>query len=71
MKIEKGITLPAKNVSHSTRYPFPDMKIGDSFAVPAEKMQAAASAASHYGKVHNQKFASRKNSSGLRIWRTA
>lgn len=32
IKIEKGIEIPKKE--HKTKYPFPDMKVGDSFLWP-------------------------------------
>lgn len=47
-------------------YPFPKMRIGDSFFGDAK----AADAAYHYAKNHGWTFVTRKEGDGIRIWRT-
>lgn len=53
------------------RYPFAEMKVGDSFLVPAEIAPRASSAAGNYAKANKpMKFLTRQTPEGLRIWRT-
>lgn len=50
MKVEPGIPIP-KN------YPFDQMNVGDSFAVPPEDIRSKVNvAAKRYGDKHNMKF---------------
>lgn len=65
-KIDSNIPLPSK-------WPFPNMKVGDSFAVPDDvKRQTIAVAAMRYGKKNNMKFTVRKGlDKHLRCWRIA
>ena len=54
MKIDKNIPLPA-------RWPFKQMEVGDSFALPPSVPRTTLSiAAMRYGKKHNVKFITRK-----------
>ncbi len=69
MKLEKGVAIPRAHAVGTSLYPFPNMKIGDSFIVPLVKGATAASAASWYGKRHKMKFISRRFENGVRIWR--
>ena len=64
LPIDKNIPLPA-------RFPFAGMKVGDSFAVPADVQRATvAVAASRYGRKHKMKFSTRKMEDGsYRCWR--
>ena len=66
MKIEKNIPLPSK-------YPFADMEIGDSFAVPPHiKRTAVSVSALRYGDKHGMQFTVRlMPDRTLRCWRTA
>lgn len=75
-EIEKGIEPPKGQMGRRRSYPFPDMEIGDSFFVPFEegdlKVKAAVqAAATHYGKRHGMKFATRSIEGGIRVWRLA
>jgi hypothetical protein len=65
MKIEKGIPLPC-------RFPFEQMEVGDSFAVPPDVHRTTVSiAALRYGRKHGAKFSTRKTPDGtIRCWRT-
>ena len=64
MKVESGIPIPAK-------YPFAEMKVGDSFAVPPKINRSAVNvSAMRYGRKHGMKFTVRRTVDGtLRCWR--
>ena len=64
MKIEKNVPIPKK-------YPFEEMKVGDSFAVPADvKRITIAVAANRYGKAHKMVFSVRQMpDKTFRCWR--
>ena len=62
--IEKNVPLPASR----GKYPFREMKVGDSF-VAEEKVRGAAQAFS--SRVEGFKFLVRKEGDKVRIWRTA
>ena len=66
MKVEKNIPLPR-------RYPFNDMQVGDSFAVPEGIARTAVNiAAMRYGNKHGCKFTVRQMPDRtLRCWRIA
>lgn len=66
MKIESNIPVP-------TKFPFGQMKVNDSFAVPVKvKRPAIAVAAMRYGKKHGMKFTVRQMpDKTLRCWRIA
>ena len=63
--IDKNIPLPS-------RWPFKQMAVGDSFALPPSVPRTTLSiAAMRYGKKHNVKFITRKMPDGtIRCWRT-
>lgn len=63
-RIDKHIPLPV-------RWPFPDMKIGDSFLVPNDVARSTVNvAARRYGDKHNMKFTVRLTEDRtLRCWR--
>lgn len=64
-----------KNVPMPVRYPFADMQVGDSFAVPKTVHRTTVSiAALRYGRKHGMKFAVRQTdpiNKSLRCWRVA
>ncbi len=64
IKIEKGIPLPNRDAR--SKYPFRDMKIGDSigFESVTDARRCHVSATS-FGKRHNMKF----RQAGNRVWR--
>lgn len=70
IKIDKKVPLPQPR-SSSKRYPLADMKVGDSFWVPAEEVNSARSAASQHGARNNKKFTTRAEDDGLRVWRVS
>lgn len=72
-EIEKGIAIPkVASGGGSTKYPWADMEIGDSFFVqhPASKNVKAATHA-HNQRYPNSRFKSRSVDGGVRIWRVA
>lgn len=64
MKIDKNIKLPSK-------FPFKDMKVGDSFAVPPNvKRPAVTVAAMRFGRKHGMRFTVRQMpNKSFRCWR--
>jgi hypothetical protein len=64
MKIEKDIPVPRK-------YPFADMAVGDSFAVPSDVHRTTvAISALRYGRKHGMKFVVRMVADRtFRCWR--
>jgi hypothetical protein len=54
----------------SIKWPFGNMKPGDSFLVPNDYSSAARAAMCLFGKRHNMRFCSRKiDDRNFRIWR--
>jgi hypothetical protein len=79
-KIEKGIPAPCKaeNVRAGRKllYPFADMKVNDSFLVPAtenvrNRADRVKSAASTYSRKHGIRLATQVVEGGIRVWRLA
>ena len=70
MKIESHIPVPSEQSSRAV-YPFPDMRVGDSFLVlEADWIKNLRSAAYMYAKRHpGVKFTVRKYGEGWRLWR--
>jgi len=75
MKIEKGIPLP--KIGKVSKYPFAEMKIGDSVFFPdvvgGSKSKPATAAKVYAHRVSKSKgkikFAARAENGGVRIWR--
>ena len=67
IKIETGVPMPARQM----KYPFADLKVGNSFFVKAKDSKSARTQAHTY-KVKNPgwNFATRGVPGGVRIWRT-
>lgn len=66
--IEKDIPLP--EVEFTTKYPFKDMKVGDSFLVPYEDGGRIRVACTNMGFKYNMRFATRRmKDKSTRIWR--
>lgn len=66
-KIQKNIPIPSK--SRKKLYPFGDMEVGDSFAVPLNKNKAIIYAVSKAVKGSEKKFTRRVLANEIRIWR--
>lgn len=68
-KIEKNVPIPPKNRNGvGPKYPWPDMKVNDSFFAPDRKIQNF-SAPRLYARKHNMKFKCRTVDGGVRVWR--
>ncbi len=71
-KIDKKIPLPDHyKTGKVSKYPFPEMKVGDSFFVPG-KSTAVKAAAFNWSKRNKEgkwKFCSSARDGGMRIWR--
>lgn len=76
-KIEKNIPVPKKRTGGVVKYPFSEMKVGDSFLADknySRKLMARYSnAARNYARQSKEnnhfKFTIRKTEEGIRIWR--
>lgn len=72
IKIDKGVQIPKKQ-SRKLKYPFPDMKVGDSFEVQdAAKKNTIVSAAKGWCERNQPKwdFSVRTIDGKFRLWRT-
>ncbi|MDE2096383.1 MAG: hypothetical protein KGL39_03990 [Patescibacteria group bacterium] len=84
-KIDKGIPVPPDGhggrIKGTSKYPFVDMKIDDSFFVPDAKQNSLHTIAASWGKRLGRKFITRKVTepvtnqpgvtvTGIRVWRT-
>ena len=67
-EIEKNVPLPPDPRGRPSKYPFSEMKPGDSIFV-ASKAAAARRASYLFGVRHGLEFATRKEGDGVRIWR--
>lgn len=70
--VEANMPMPSRAVGRKPKYPFPEMKVGDSFFVPdgGTKGQTVRMASYHYGKRHGgQVFSTLKDGDGYRCWR--
>lgn len=72
MKLDKNIPVPG-GVDYRERYPFPDMRVGDSFMVlDASWIKNLRSAAYMYSRRHpGTRFTCRRFGEGWRLWRVA
>lgn len=73
IEVTKGVPMPGVTRKFGLRrYPFNQMEVGDSFAVPKDAdSKAVRTAAYCYGGRHGMKFACRKVDDGYRIWRVS
>ncbi len=70
IKIDKKIPLPEKRLYES--FPFAQMKVGDSFAFPTERLHTVYQAASQFKRRSKTgwSYTCRKQAQGYRFWRT-
>ncbi len=76
-KIDKDIPIPPKITGIGRIYPFDEMKIGDSFAIPyeddndARRKQINVSANFRYSRLSQKHFTTRKikEKKEIRVWR--
>jgi hypothetical protein len=71
MKIDKKIPMPENiGVSGKPRYPWAEMKVGDSFFTTNAKEISLVQSCSRQSKLMNpKKFACRAEKDGVRVWR--
>lgn len=71
IQIDKKIPIPnGADGKFARKYPFPEMKVGDSFLFPPGTGQhTARSGACQWGKKSGRKFIVRTTKQGLRCWR--
>lgn len=73
-RIHKGVPIP--HDAYRNKYPFPEMKVGDSIFIPTKgesrEARSGRNAASSFSKHHKGvRFTARLVKDGLRIWRIA
>lgn len=75
IKLETGIPIPSRAKSEAAKYPWKEMKVGNSFVVPrinGEPMQLTrdrANKAVTYAKKYGHKYCTRTIEAGIRVWR--
>ena len=73
-KIENGVPMPKSGQGQICKYPFAEMKVGDSFAVAAGDLEKIRTAASYFGRRIERKYAVRRIDpikGDYRCWRIA
>lgn len=69
-RIEQGVPAPKKTGGNYAKYPWPQMGIGDSvFLDSTYKPNQIRSSLSNYSSRTDKQFVTRKEGSGLRVWR--
>lgn len=74
IEVMSGVPIPKPQRNRNSKYPFAEMKVGDSFHVDGDPEKADAllrSVSYRYGKENAVKFTVRRTESGARIWRVA
>ena len=74
-KIETGIPIPVRTTKggagRKPKYPFADLKVGESFLVPNKTTEKFGATVTLARKRTGMNFATRNVEGGVRIWRTA
>lgn len=65
--IDRGIPLP--EVRKFNNYPYKEMKVGESFFVPAISVKLMCNNNIRMNKSTGMKFTARKEKDGVRVWR--
>ena len=77
-KIEKNIELPKRSSGRPSKYPFSEMKVGDSFFIPVAdhidiwNVAGAVRNAANMARIRDKtigRFSTRKVEGGVRVWR--
>lgn len=68
-EIESDIACPCVSNQRGSKYPFDDMHVGDSFALPDKTIKQGQQIATVGGKRFNAKFRAREVEGLVRIWR--
>ena len=72
-QLETGIEIPSKNIIG--RFPVDEMKVGQSFLIPEEELSelkptSIRNAVRNYGDDNKKRFVIKRQTDGLRVWRT-
>jgi len=73
-KVDHDVPVPPKASERVTKYPFPEMAVGDSFELGEGSRYRVISASNHYVRAHRPgwRFIVRKTAPGVcRCWRVA
>jgi uncharacterized protein (DUF2249 family) len=73
IKIEQGVPIPG-NITRKTKYPFREMKIGESFFLtdhedPERTRKRVSAAATMFCANKDYKFKTQVFETGVRVWR--
>lgn len=71
-EIDSNVPIPSPQATgRHSRYPFREMKIGDSFLVPNEHDSVRVRSSASYFGIRNKeyRFIVRKDTGGVRVWR--
>ena len=71
VKIDKGIPVPPRGNNRSTKYPYQQLEIGDSFYVKGKTAAKFSASAYTQARKHGIKLTVRNEKDGVRVWRTA
>ena len=72
MKVERNIKLPSQKRGKPAKYPWKELKVGDSFFVDgSEKIYSMYSCVASYNKKASKKIkiSTRLEGTGVRVWR--
>lgn len=69
IKVERGVPMPTRPPRN--KYPWAEMKVGDSFAANGVNEYSFRSQVVQAGRATGRKFSCRKTDEGLRVWRIA
>jgi hypothetical protein len=68
-KIEKGIPLPSRTAGTPSRYPWDEMKNGDSFFISGKRPKGLYHAAYGRGVKIAVRSETKRNKEGVRVWK--
>lgn len=68
VKIDRRVPLPAERGNNAAKFPWSDLKVGDSFYSASA---AARGGLYNIAKRHGIKITVRNEGDGVRVWRTA
>jgi hypothetical protein len=70
IKIEKGVPIPERN--QTTKYPWADMLVGDSFFIEGDRSKLRSSLSrimANQRLRRGHRYSMRSSSDGIRVWR--
>lgn len=75
IKLETDIPIPVRPKSSANKYPWGEMKVGDSFLIPRvngeviQLVRERATKAIQWAKRTGHKYCTRASDEGVRVWR--